>query len=160
MAKINIYRSLLASDRVIGWDIKMASHPNSNASFINIWDRLIWRLSPNLTRSSKLAAAPNWLQSPPIICHAPRPHRDGVSRHDWSHGTLINPGIQAACVWRPWTSKDQQCVYADLPFAMIHRLRMPLKIWPTTMFEAANFERLRWLLTACHEQLAYFHWPQ
>ena len=34
-------------------------HPNSNASFINIWDRLIWWRSPNLTRSSKLAAAPN-----------------------------------------------------------------------------------------------------
>ena len=60
MAKIDVYRSLLASDRVIGWDIKMTSHPNSNASFINIWDRLIWRRSPNLTRSSKLAAAPNW----------------------------------------------------------------------------------------------------
>ena len=59
MAKIDVYRSLLASDRVIGWDIKMTSHPNSNASFINIWDRLIWRRSPNLTRSSKLAAAPN-----------------------------------------------------------------------------------------------------
>ena len=36
------------------------SHPNSNASFINIWDHLIWRRSPNLTRSLKLAAAPNW----------------------------------------------------------------------------------------------------
>ena len=60
MAKIDVYGSLLASDRVIGWDIKMMSHPNSNASFINIWDRLIWRRSPNLTRSSKLAAAPNW----------------------------------------------------------------------------------------------------
>ena len=60
MAKINVYRSLLAGDRVIGWDIKMTSHPNSNASFINIWDCLIWRRSPNLTRSSKLAAAPNW----------------------------------------------------------------------------------------------------
>ena len=61
MAKIDVYRSLLASDRVIGWDIKiMTSHPNSNASFINIWDRLIWRRSPNLTISSKLAAAPNW----------------------------------------------------------------------------------------------------
>ena len=62
MAKIDVYCSLLASDRVIGWDIKMTSHPNSNASFMNIWDRLIWRRSPNLTRSSKLAAAPNcWL---------------------------------------------------------------------------------------------------
>ena len=60
MAKINVYRSLLPSDRVIGWDMKMTSHPNSNTSFINIWDRLIWRRSPNLTRSSKLAAAPNW----------------------------------------------------------------------------------------------------
>ena len=60
MAKIDVYRSLLASDRVIGWVIKMTSHPNSNANFINIWDRLIWRRSPNLTRSSKLAAAPNW----------------------------------------------------------------------------------------------------
>ena len=59
MAKIDVCRSLLRSDRVIGWDIKMTSHPNSNASFINIWDRLIWRRSPNLTRSSKLAAAPN-----------------------------------------------------------------------------------------------------
>ena len=61
MAKIDVYRSLLASDRVIGGDIKMTSHPNSNAIFINIWDRLIWRRSPNLTRSSKLATAPNWL---------------------------------------------------------------------------------------------------
>ena len=60
MAKIDVYRSLLPSDRVIGWDMKMTSHPNSNASFINIWDRLIWRRSQNLTRSSKLAAAPNW----------------------------------------------------------------------------------------------------
>ena len=60
MAKIDVCRSLLPSDRVIGWDIKMTSHPNSNASFINIWDRLISRRSPNLTRSSKLAAAPNW----------------------------------------------------------------------------------------------------
>ena len=59
MAKIDIYRSLLPSDCVIGWDIKMTSYPNSNASFINIWDRLIWRRSPNLARSSKLAAAPN-----------------------------------------------------------------------------------------------------
>ena len=57
MAKIDVCRSLLPSDR--GWDIKMTSHPNSNASFINIWDRLIWWRSPNLTRSSKLAAAPN-----------------------------------------------------------------------------------------------------
>ena len=32
----------------------MALHPNSNASFINIWDRLFWRWSP------KLASAPNW----------------------------------------------------------------------------------------------------
>ena len=60
MAKIDVYRSLLPSDCVIGWDMKMTSHPNSNASFINIWDRLIWWRSPNLTRSSKLAAAPNW----------------------------------------------------------------------------------------------------
>ena len=60
MAKIDVCRSFLSSDRVIGWDIKMTSHLNSNASFINIWDRLIWRRSPNLTRSSKLAAAPNW----------------------------------------------------------------------------------------------------
>ena len=60
MAKIDVYHSLLPSDRVIGWDMKLTSHPNSNASFINIWDRLIWRRSPNLTRSSKLAAAPNW----------------------------------------------------------------------------------------------------
>ena len=60
MAKIDVCRSLLPSDRVIGWDIKMMSHPNSNASFINIWDRLNWRRSPNLTKSSKLAAAPNW----------------------------------------------------------------------------------------------------
>ena len=59
MAKIDVCRSLLPSDRVIGWDIKITSYPNSNASFINIWDRLIWRRSPNLTRSSKLAAAPN-----------------------------------------------------------------------------------------------------
>ena len=42
----------------------MMSHPNSNASFINIWDRLIWRQSPNLTRSSKLAAAPNCYMVP------------------------------------------------------------------------------------------------
>ena len=41
MAKIDVYRSLLPSDRVIGWDMKMMSHLNSNASFINIWDRLI-----------------------------------------------------------------------------------------------------------------------
>ena len=61
MTKIDVCRSLLPSDRVIGWDIKMTSHPNSNASFINIWDRLIWRRSPNLTRSPKLAAAPNCL---------------------------------------------------------------------------------------------------
>ena len=62
MVKIYVYRSLLPSDCVIGWDAKMTSHPNSNASFINIWDRLIWRWSPNLTRSSKLAAAPNcWM---------------------------------------------------------------------------------------------------
>ena len=33
MAKIDVYRSLLASDRVIGRDIKMTSHPNSNAKF-------------------------------------------------------------------------------------------------------------------------------
>ena len=59
MAIINVYRSLLPSDRVIGWDMKMTSHPNSNASFINIWDPLIWRRSPNLMRLSKLAAAPN-----------------------------------------------------------------------------------------------------
>ena len=59
MAKIDVYRSLLPSDCVIGWDMKMTSHPNSNASLINIWDRLIWWRSPNLTRSSKLAAAPN-----------------------------------------------------------------------------------------------------
>ena len=59
MAKIDVCRSLLPSDRVIGRDIKITSHPNSNATFINILDRLIWRRSPNLTRSSKLAAAPN-----------------------------------------------------------------------------------------------------
>ena len=57
VANINIYHSLLPRDRMIGWDMKMTSHPNTNASFINIWDRLIWRRSPNLTRSSKLAAA-------------------------------------------------------------------------------------------------------
>ena len=59
MAKIDVYRSLLPSDHVIGWDRKVMSHPNSNASFINIWGRLSWWRSPNLTRSSKLAAAPN-----------------------------------------------------------------------------------------------------
>ena len=61
MAKINVYHSLLPSDHVIGWDMKMTSQPNSNASFINIWDRLIWRRSPNLMRSPKLAAAPDCL---------------------------------------------------------------------------------------------------
>ena len=40
MAKIDVYRSLLPSDRVIGWDIKMTSHPNSNGSFINILDTI------------------------------------------------------------------------------------------------------------------------
>ena len=30
----------------------MTSHLNSNATFINIWDRLIWWRSPNLTKSS------------------------------------------------------------------------------------------------------------
>ena len=61
ISKIDVYCSLLPSDHVIGWDMKMTSHPNSNASFVNIWDHLIWRWSPNLTRSSKLAAAPNCL---------------------------------------------------------------------------------------------------
>ena len=45
MAKIDVYRSLLPSDRVIGLDMKTMSHPNSNASFINIWDHLIWRVT-------------------------------------------------------------------------------------------------------------------
>ena len=57
--KINVYCSVPPSDRVIGWDMKMTSHPNSNASFINIQDSLIWRWLPNLTRSSKLVAALN-----------------------------------------------------------------------------------------------------
>ena len=47
----------------IGWDIKMMSHPNSNAGFINIWDCLICQWSPNLTRLSKLVAAPNWCRT-------------------------------------------------------------------------------------------------
>ena len=63
MAKIDVYHSLLSSDRVIGWDMKLTSHPNSNASFVNNWDHLIWRRSPYLTRSSKLAFAPNWSAS-------------------------------------------------------------------------------------------------
>ena len=62
LLKIDAYRSLLPSDPVTGWAMKMMSNPNSNESFINIRDRLIWRRSPNLTRSSKLAAAPNWWQ--------------------------------------------------------------------------------------------------
>ena len=33
MAKIDVYRSLLASDRLIGRDIKMTSQPNSDAKF-------------------------------------------------------------------------------------------------------------------------------
>ena len=45
----------------IGWHIKMTSHKNSNASFINNQDRLIWQRSPNLARSSKLVAASNCL---------------------------------------------------------------------------------------------------
>ena len=47
LVKIDVYHSLLPSDSVIGWYIKMISHPNSNASFINIWDRLI-RSRPKL----------------------------------------------------------------------------------------------------------------
>ena len=76
MAKINVYRSLLPSGRVIGWDIKMTSYPNSNASFINIWDRLIWRQWPNLTRSSSITnlGVVSWFKvhflhdSSPITC--------------------------------------------------------------------------------------------
>ena len=41
------------ANHMIGWDIKMTSHLNSNASFINIWDLYIiwrdhqnWRLHP------------------------------------------------------------------------------------------------------------------
>ena len=70
MAKIDVCRSLLPNNRVIGWDIEMTSHPISNASFINIWDRLIWRRSPNLTRSLKLAAAPNWPGRGPTVLRA------------------------------------------------------------------------------------------
>ena len=40
------------------------------ASFINIWDRLIWQRSPNLTRSSKLAAAPNWSLSTKAVTNS------------------------------------------------------------------------------------------
>ena len=78
MAKIDVCRSLLPSDRVIGWDIKMTSYPNSNASFINIWDRLIRRQSPNLTRSSKLAAAPNWSLWHPATSHHVMPNVNNV----------------------------------------------------------------------------------
>ena len=55
------------NDRMIGWDIKVTSHPNWNVIFMNIQDRLIWRWSPNLTRSSKLAGAPNWLADTILI---------------------------------------------------------------------------------------------
>ena len=64
---------------MIGWDMKMTSHPNSNASFITIWDGLIWRRSPNLTRSSKLVAAPNWQmdrQTLIFLC----PHQTKITR--------------------------------------------------------------------------------
>ena len=81
MAKIDVYRSLLASDHVIGWDFKITSLSNSNASFINIWDRLIWRRSPDLTRSSKLATAPNctWV------------HNSG----EYWHGCFFTPVVTA-----------------------------------------------------------------
>ena len=60
-AKIDVYCSLLPSDHVIGWDIKITSHPNSNASFLNIWDRIIWWQLPNLTRSSISPARSSYL---------------------------------------------------------------------------------------------------
>ena len=68
MAKIAVYHSLLPSDHVTERDIKIMSHPNSNASFINIWDRLIWQRSPNLARSSKLVAASNCPVTDAICC--------------------------------------------------------------------------------------------
>ena len=45
------------------WLDEITSHPNSNARLIHIWDCLIWQRSPNLTISSKLAAAPNWYKN-------------------------------------------------------------------------------------------------
>ena len=82
---------------VIGWDMKMTSHPNSNASFINIWDRLIWLQSPNLTRSSKLAAA----------VHPTAegfPCTQAVLRKKWNPGSPNGPPMIDGWVVRPLSS--------------------------------------------------------
>ena len=63
-------------------------------------------------------------------------------------------------IWSTWgLNKMATC--------LVSRLRTTLKFWSATMFGAAarNLDcqinlSLRWLPTACHKQLAYFHWPQ
>ena len=104
MAKIDVCRSLLPSDRVIGRDIKMTSHPNSNASFINIWDRLIWRRSPNLTRSSKLAAAPNYSFGLPYTWYAQWIIQKSVNRLFFVPRFLYHDIV---CNW--WDSRLHTC---------------------------------------------------
>ena len=104
MAKIDVYCSLLPSDRVIGWDMKMMSHLNSNASFLNIWDHLIWQRSPNLTRSSKLAATPN--------C---------IHRYDISHDSLVSVAIYRCHIMKdPVLTAIWETLHCDQHCCVLH----------------------------------------
>ena len=74
MAKINVYCSLLPSDHVIGWDIKMTSYPNSNASFNknDVWNAKIPSAAQRSvygTNSKYIGAEcppPNWVKKKPL----------------------------------------------------------------------------------------------
>ena len=60
VAKINVYCSLLPSNRLIGWDIKVTSHPNSNASLIKHLYLPYLVTIAKFDEVVKMATAPNW----------------------------------------------------------------------------------------------------
>ena len=100
----------------------MTSHPNSNASFINIWDRLIWRRSPNLTRSSKLAAAPNCWWGP--TSNLKLPCLD--SSHTNNHLYIISQSIMEMLTYFHRMSLNKNC--GCMIFSVAYRYRKSMSI--------------------------------
>ena len=140
------------------------SHPYSNASFVNIWGGLIWRRSPNLTRSLKLVAAPRHRENFLGFYRTKDRFGPGLAdiKHDYtqqfyqSYSSFISQcprtgKFRSVCApyWsagrgRHWNFDPLQCLGPR----------------PEILDRYISLSCLRWLPTACHERLAYFHWPQ
>ena len=124
MAKIYVCRSLLVSDRVIGCDIKMTSHPNSNASFINIWDRQIWRDRQNwrLHPTDNINSTPT--PNPEVPTPIPTPaDLQNINSNSWNEKPIPSfIGHQ-----QPWSQSDWSVsrIVIPLPLKIIGMMTYP-----------------------------------